>query len=194
MKGKDKCRILKEIRQQIAEKNDIAWTVSECSHKGECRGTCPKCESEVRKLERELEIRRKLGKAVAITGVSAACMAGLTACSMEEVVDCAENFAEEVRTLINRGKTVYEPDDPGGEQPFILEGDVPYIPEPEEELMGFIEPYYEEVDVIESPDDVDVNENTDDVEDIKIYGNIDEPETCIEIYVTDGEIPFEEDW
>lgn len=80
MTGKDKCKILKEIRREIAEKNDIEWIVSECSHKGECKGTCPHCESEVRKLERELEIRRRLGKTVALVGISAACLAGLVAC------------------------------------------------------------------------------------------------------------------
>ena len=80
MTGKEKCKILKEIRREIAEKNDIEWIVSECSHKGECKGTCPHCESEVRKLERELEIRKRLGKTVALVGISAACMAGLAAC------------------------------------------------------------------------------------------------------------------
>ena len=38
MNGKDKCRILKDIRRQIAEKNDIEWVVSECKHKGNCKG------------------------------------------------------------------------------------------------------------------------------------------------------------
>ena len=80
MTGKEKCKILKEIRKKIAEKNDIEWIVSECSHKGECKGTCPRCESEVRKLERELERRKKVGKTVALVGISAACMAGLVAC------------------------------------------------------------------------------------------------------------------
>ena len=42
--GKEKCRILKEIRAEIARANDIEWVVSECKHKGNCKGTCPKCE------------------------------------------------------------------------------------------------------------------------------------------------------
>ena len=81
MNGKDKCRILKDIRRQIAEENDIEWVVSECRHKGNCKGTCPRCESEVRKLERELERKRRLGKSVVIAGISAACIAGLAACT-----------------------------------------------------------------------------------------------------------------
>lgn len=80
MKGKEKCKILKEIRAQIAAANEIAWVTEECPHKGECRGTCPKCEAEVRKLERELERRRALGKTVAVVGLSAGLIATTTAC------------------------------------------------------------------------------------------------------------------
>ena len=68
--GKKVCKILKEIRQQIAEKNDIELVISECHFQGECKGTCPKCEAEVRYLEKELNKRRQLGKAVAIAGIS----------------------------------------------------------------------------------------------------------------------------
>ena len=56
MKGKEKCKALKEIRKQIAENNNIEYVVSECKHKGECKGTCPKCEAEVRYLEKELDL------------------------------------------------------------------------------------------------------------------------------------------
>ena len=80
MTGKEKCRILKEIRREIAANNEIEWVVNECSHKGDCKGTCPHCESEVRKLEKELEIRRKLGKTVALVGIGAACVTSLVAC------------------------------------------------------------------------------------------------------------------
>ena len=68
--GKQVCKILKEIRQQIAERNDIELFISECHFQGECKGTCPKCEAEVRYLEKELNQRRQLGKAVAVTGIS----------------------------------------------------------------------------------------------------------------------------
>ena len=54
-KGKQICKILKEIRQRIAEENDIELITSECSYKGDCQGTCPKCEAELRYLEQELE-------------------------------------------------------------------------------------------------------------------------------------------
>ena len=66
--GKEKCRILKEIRAEIARQNDIEWVVSECKHQGNCKGTCPKCEQEVRQLEKALAKREALGKKVAVVG------------------------------------------------------------------------------------------------------------------------------
>lgn len=71
MKGKDKCEILKEIRAQIAAANDIEWVTENCTHKGDCRGTCPKCEAEVAALEKALARRCALGKTVAVAGLSA---------------------------------------------------------------------------------------------------------------------------
>ena len=82
-KGKRTCKILKEIRAQIAAENDIAFVTSECKHQGDCAGTCPKCEAEVQYLERELEKRAKLGKAVTVAGLAAAITASsisATAC------------------------------------------------------------------------------------------------------------------
>ena len=70
-RGKEKCRILKQIRAEIAKKNDIKWVTEECTHKGDCRGTCPHCEAEVCELERALAERRNLGKKVAIVGIAA---------------------------------------------------------------------------------------------------------------------------
>ena len=69
-KGKKTCKILKEIRRQIAEANDIEYVVEECQYKGDCLGTCPKCEAEVRYLEQQLHQRQLLGKAVVLAGVS----------------------------------------------------------------------------------------------------------------------------
>ena len=69
-KGKQTCKILKEIRKQIAAENDIKLVVEECTYQGDCLGTCPKCEAEVRYLERELEKRQRLGKAAVVAGLS----------------------------------------------------------------------------------------------------------------------------
>lgn len=72
MHGKKKCKILKEIRKQIAKDNDITYVTTECKHQGNCKGTCPKCEAEVRYLEAELEKRRMAGKQVVVAGIAAA--------------------------------------------------------------------------------------------------------------------------
>lgn len=69
-RGKQTCKILKEIRREIACANDIEFVTSECHYRGECRGTCPKCEAEVRYLEQQLERRRLAGKAATVVGVS----------------------------------------------------------------------------------------------------------------------------
>ena len=76
-RGKHTCKILKEIRRQIAEANGIEFATSECRYKGDCLGTCPKCESEVRYLEQQLRARTLAGKAVALAGISAASLAML---------------------------------------------------------------------------------------------------------------------
>ena len=71
-KGKKTCKMLKEIRKEIARNNDIAYVTTECKYQGDCAGTCPKCEAEVRYLEEELEKRRSAGKKVVLAGVAAA--------------------------------------------------------------------------------------------------------------------------
>ncbi len=63
--------MLKQIRQKIAEENGIEFVTQECRYKGDCSGTCPKCEAEVLYLEQPLQNRRLIGKSVAIAGISA---------------------------------------------------------------------------------------------------------------------------
>lgn len=70
-RGKQICKILKEIRMQIADANGIEFVTSECRYKGDCLGTCPKCEAEVRYLEQQLRARSLAGKTVALAGISA---------------------------------------------------------------------------------------------------------------------------
>ena len=70
--GKRICETLKGIRRDIAVANEIDYQPTECTHEGDCAGTCPKCESETRWLERQLRTRQALGKAVTIAGLSVA--------------------------------------------------------------------------------------------------------------------------
>ena len=50
-KGRTICKVLKDVRQKIATENGISYHPEECHHKGECTGTCPGCEKEIRYLE-----------------------------------------------------------------------------------------------------------------------------------------------
>ena len=84
-RGKKICKTLKDIRREIAKANDIEYEPRECKHEGDCMGTCPACEAEVSYLERQLDLRRKLGKAVAVVGISAG-LAGLAACGSKKAV------------------------------------------------------------------------------------------------------------
>ena len=69
MLGKAKCKILKQIRQKIADENDIPYVTRECTYQGDCSGTCPRCEAELKALENQLLLRQKLGKAVTVTAL-----------------------------------------------------------------------------------------------------------------------------
>ncbi|MBO4484558.1 MAG: hypothetical protein J5738_04130 [Lachnospiraceae bacterium] len=121
MKGKEKCRMLKQIRKKIADANDIPYVVEECPHQGECRGTCPKCEAELRKMEQELSLRRRIGKGIAVVGVAAGVMASTTACDAGDVVD----FIEDAVMSITNQRQI------DGDVPAPLAGDVTYITEGE---------------------------------------------------------------
>ena len=158
MLGKQKCRILKEIRQRIAEENDIPYVTRECSYQGDCRGTCPKCEAELRYLEQELQKRQAMGKKVAVAALCAGMALGAASCGptwtapelsgdIEEappVPVCTQapendpretevgeiSYPEDVPTV---GEPTPEPDDDG--EGWELEGDVLYLPdEPERDF------------------------------------------------------------
>ena len=70
-KGRSTCKLLKSIRQQIADANGISYQPKECHHKGDCTGTCPACEEEVRYLERELKARKGNGFGMKVAGIAA---------------------------------------------------------------------------------------------------------------------------
>ena len=71
VKGKSTCKLLKSIRQQIADANGISYRPKECQHKGDCAGTCPACEEEIRYLEHELKARKGNGFGMKVAGIAA---------------------------------------------------------------------------------------------------------------------------
>lgn len=69
-RGKDICKELKAVRRQIAEENGIPLEIPECTYHGPCKGTCPRCESEVRYLENALAQKIKMGKVATVAGLA----------------------------------------------------------------------------------------------------------------------------
>ncbi len=171
-KGKRTCKILKEIRQEIARANDIDLVTSECRYQGDCKGTCPKCEAEVAYLEQQLHQRHLAGKTVMLSGIAAS-MLTLSSChnnggekpaatsssSTESAMKTAgavdmdpENAGKSpsvFRTIlgledgeeIGQWQGEVSPDghdlnEDGNTVPERLEGEVPYIPDEDEEQKG----------------------------------------------------------
>lgn len=131
-RGKQTCRILKDIRRQIAEANGIDLMVSECQYKGDCTGTCPKCESELRYLEQQLRLRRMMGKAVVIAGISAG-MAALSGCSDRAAAAHAvsnsntQNAIDDLKTNTSDERCMLFIDSPTeASDTIILSGEVPW--------------------------------------------------------------------
>ena len=122
MKGKHICQRLKEIRIGIAQANEIDYTPAECTHKGDCAGTCPACENEMRYIERQLLRRQTIGKAAIVAGLTLGAtsiapamaqtqqvQADTTVARLTEpkLVDCAPN---DTTAIIVRGCILCEPD------------------------------------------------------------------------------------
>lgn len=144
MTGKNKCKILKQIRKQIAADNDIEFITSECKHQGECTGTCPKCEAEVRYLENELAKRQQLGKAVAVAGIAATFMVTATGCLPFQTTAGDPIPAPSSTVTEPLGGEMLPPETLAGvpvypteTEPIEIPGDIILDTEPtEEELMG----------------------------------------------------------
>ncbi|MCR4738351.1 MAG: hypothetical protein K5846_09385 [Bacteroidales bacterium] len=134
-RGKRTCEFLKEVRQRVARENDIPLETRECTHKGDCRGTCPYCEAEVRYLEQELSKRRSLGKAVTVAGiaVSSMMMGGCHSSSpkLQETVEMPESTTD-IEKIHDSSKATEQKDSiphPGQIETYELDGFVEGIDE-----------------------------------------------------------------
>lgn len=158
MLGKQKCKILKEIRQKIADENDIPYVTRECTHQGNCSGTCPRCESELRYLENQLQIRSSLGKKIKVAALCAGMALTAAGCSTISTVIGNNKPGEDLSGMVAYETPV--PTQQETEEVFVTEGEVPWTPREEEtqtvvlptqavpveiediELMGDV-PYFE---------------------------------------------------
>lgn len=151
MTGKSKCKILKDIRKKIAEDNDITYITSECRFQGDCAGTCPKCEAELRYLEQELKKRQTAGKAIAVAGIAAALVVGSTGCMFsrwDPVTGDVPNY-EIPEADARTGDVPYVEETVGEDAPA---GEIPYYEEPTGEeliLMGDIPAETESLETVE---------------------------------------------
>ena len=135
-KGKQTCKILKEIRKQIAEENDIELVISECTYQGDCKGTCPKCEAEVRYLERELEKRQRMGKAAVVAGLSV----GLLGASQVALAQQPDPLRLDTTEVVLEGCVVPEMGEVGNPEHDVYQivEQMPEFPNGQEALMLYI--------------------------------------------------------
>ena len=83
--GKDICNELKSIRKGIAQENGIPLEIPECTYKGDCDGTCPRCEAELQYLERELTMRAAMGKVAVVAGLALGLTGGTLTAAAQNV-------------------------------------------------------------------------------------------------------------
>ena len=70
-KGKKTCEVLRAVRKRVADLNGIQYVPIECTHEGDCIGTCPACERERQYVEEQLSLRAMAGHTLKVVGVAA---------------------------------------------------------------------------------------------------------------------------
>ncbi len=132
-RGKKICNALRDVRRQIAAANDIPYETTDCHYEGDCLGTCPKCEAEVRYIENQLSLRRAAGKAVSLVGLSLGISAAWAANGSQpsaqndlnstaiETIDRNDTAATEEDMFIDMLGMIIErqPEFPGGEAALV---------------------------------------------------------------------------
>lgn len=69
MNGREKCRLINQIREKVAENNNIDFVIKDCTFEGNCTGRCEKSDSELNYLETELEKIQSEGNKINLKGV-----------------------------------------------------------------------------------------------------------------------------
>lgn len=139
MHGKAKCKILKEIRRRIAAENEIPFVTRECTYQGNCKGTCPKCEAELRYLEQQLEKRQRLGKAVAVSALSLGLLTSAAACEPLFGQKPDNQLVGDVPYVSDTAETFEGAPMPETSEDQLVLGELPYSEPEEYELPGRID-------------------------------------------------------
>ena len=95
--GKQKCEMLRTIRKEIAKRNGIEYLSADCTHEGDCLGTCPKCDAEVRFLEYELNRKAQKGESISIIGIN------------NDIVNLIEQVEDSVRSYVELNSIEFDP-------------------------------------------------------------------------------------
>ncbi len=96
-RGKSICKTLKAVRQRIADANGIVYKPQPCDYQGDCLGTCPACEAEVRYLENQLAVIRRKGVAATVVGVAMG-LGSLSPAAAYAQSDCCSQNGHEKKT------------------------------------------------------------------------------------------------
>ena len=164
--GKRTCDVLKEIRKIVSEKENIDLHQTECNFKGNCSGTCPKCEKELTELNKKVDHKKLVAILSTLTMATT-----LTACSFGPVHEDLGGVAEpmdinekENETPNSKDKSKNKIETPTKEETDfngILSGDVEVINEcieDENECEEYIYSENEEDEDIKDVDELDISD------------------------------------
>lgn len=126
-RNKAKCERLKQIRKQLADRIGVDLHQSECTYRGECKGTCPKCAHEEKQLNQALA-----AKGMLVAGLATLSL-GLAGCGnqygdLEGEIETIGSEAESSEMISTESTDITEA---GTEEVIELEGDVVYEPDSE---------------------------------------------------------------
>lgn len=126
-RNKAKCERLKQIRKQLADRIGVDLHQSECTYRGECKGTCPKCAHEEKQLNQALA-----AKGMLVAGLATLSL-GLAGCGnqygdLEGEIETIGSEAESSEMISTESIDITEA---GTEEVIELEGDVVYEPDSE---------------------------------------------------------------
>lgn len=149
MNHKEKCKVMKKMRKDIADQIGLDLHQTECTYKGECRGTCPRCAAEEKKLNKAL-----LSGSFALAGLAVSSIT-LTGCGSNSgdydlfektpITTTTEDWVEGMPIDID-GDIGYQTPTTGETTEVPIDGD---ITEPTEDLAGEIAMYLDDEVIIE---------------------------------------------